>query len=150
MDRASYFRTQEKGCRVLAFGRLYGAGVYIPYQRTLMVWSRVRLVPIPGKPGKVSPRCPSGYVVEVLILKMKPQWAVLRALFREPVVVDIFAGKTTGGQEVKRINNPMVESIHKRVSYIDLRSPFAFEAIREEVDRAQKICDELNQPKESK
>jgi hypothetical protein len=123
---------------------------YIPYQRTLMVWSRVKLVPIPGKPGKVRRACPSGYVVEVLILKMKPQWAVLRALFRQPVVVDIFEGKVFHAQEIKRINDPMVESIHKHVSYIDLRSSFAFEAIKIEATRAQEICDELNQPKEPK
>jgi hypothetical protein len=115
-----------------------------------MVWSRVRLMPIPGMPGKVKRGCPTGYVVEVLILKMKPQWAVLRALFRQPVVVDIFEGKVTGHKEIQRINDPMVESIHKHVSYIDLRSPISHEAIRTEVERAQKICDELNQPKEPK
>lgn len=117
-----------------------------------MVWSRIKLVPVLGKPGKMRRSCPSGYVVEVLILKMKPQWAVLRALFRQPVdpITQIFAKCGFASQEIKRINNPMVESIHKHVSYIDLRSPISHEAIREEIDRAQKICDELNQPKEPK
>lgn len=114
-----------------------------------MVASRIRLVPVPGRPNKVRRGCPTGYVVEVLILKMKPQWAVLRALFREPVNIDAFSTKFSQ-QEIKRINDPMVESIHKHVSYIDLRSTFAFDAIRMEMDRAQKICDELNQPKEPK
>lgn len=124
--------------------------MYIPYQRTLMVWSRIKLVPIPGRPGRVKRGCPSGYVVEVLILKMKPQWAVLRALFREPTALEALFKERFRNQEINRINNPMVESIHKHVSYIDLRSSFAFEAIQIEVDRAQEICNELNQPKEPK
>ncbi len=117
-----------------------------------MVASRIKLVPIPGRPGKVKRGCPTGYVVEILILKMKPQWAVLRALFRQPAdPLELLVAKHRfRNQEVSRINNPMVESIHKHVSYIDLRSPFAFEAIAMEVERAQEICNELNQTKEPK
>ena len=114
--------------------------MYIPYRRTLMPASRIRLVR--AAPGSIKMRrgC-SSYVTEVVILKMKPQWAVMRILLRK----HDFFGKVE--KEVKHINDPMIES-YKHFCYIDQMSPLCYELIREETERAQKVCNELNQQKE--
>jgi hypothetical protein len=116
--------------------------MYIPYRRTLMPHSRIRFVKRAN--GKGIRSC-MGYVTEILILKMKPQWAVVRALLHKPQMIDpleVFLESKTS-QEVKRINDPMIES-YQHFCYIDHLSGIGFEVQDEEWKRAKERCNELN------